>query len=122
MKRAVCGLSVIATLAGCATPATTVKVPTMSVQDAWRAGETRDVASLNGRVVSPAMKAPAPYPVISPPEIRLAYVKPWKDAEGNLHYGNWIAIQLYPARWQLPDGSVDAVDRRGTANAPARQP
>jgi hypothetical protein len=108
-------------LAGCATPATQVKVPTMTVEQAWRARTTQDYAvGPSTRIMKPAGQAVAPFPIISAPNIRLAYIKPWKDESGNYHYGHWVAIQIESPKWLLPDGTVDPIDGRGAQSAPAR--
>ena len=114
-------LSALTVLAGCATPATQVKAPTMTVDQAWRARATQDFAVGPGtRIMKPAVTAIAPFPIISAPNIRLAYIKPWKDESGSYHFGHWVAIQVGTPKWLLPDGTVDPIDGRGAQSAPAR--
>jgi hypothetical protein len=112
---------VVLGMGACATPATQVKVKTMSVDEAWNAVATHDYSLGAGRVVKPAMKSALPYPVVSAPDIRLAYVKRWKDADGNYHYGNWVAIQMDPPRWVLPDGTIDPINGAGAPPPPAHR-
>jgi len=59
-------------------------------------------------------------PIVSLPDVRLAYLYEWVDAEGNRHFGAWVAIPLSPARWILPDGSTASLD--GHAASPDPRP
>jgi hypothetical protein len=100
-------------LAGCATPAVEVKVPTMSVPEAWNAGTRADVGTMEARMEPPGAATPGnaglPYPVVSAPDIRMAYIKPWRDELGNRHFGSWVAIQVNPPRWVSPDGTLERI-------------
>jgi hypothetical protein len=109
-----------AALAGCATPAVEVKVPTMSVPEAWNATTRADFGLVEARVNPPQGNAGLPYPVISAPDIRLAYIKPWKDEQGNRHFGSWVAIQVNPPRWVSPGGALEGIGPRGAAPVPSR--
>ena len=103
-------IAIIATmLTGCATPGDQVKVPTMSVEAAWNHQDQSNLSNASGRVVNEATKQSRPYPVISAPDIRLAYIKSWIDQSGVRHYGNWVAIQVDGAKWLLPDGSLEPI-------------
>ncbi len=97
-------------VAGCATPAVQVKVPTMSVQDAWNAGLRADYSGIEARLASSAQPSQIPIPVVSAPDIRMVYVKPWKDELGARHFGSWVALQVAAPRWVLPDGRLDAIE------------
>ncbi len=101
-------------LSACATPAVQIKVPVMTVADAWRgaagAPQAAEEGTVDARVSRSTDASPAPVPVLSAPDIRMAYIKPWTDAEGNRHFGTWVALQVRPARWVLPDGSLEAPD------------
>ena len=102
---------VIATLVtGCATPASHVKVPTMTVQEAWNTRSQQDYA-VSSREVKPAQPVGTVFPVVTAPDIRMAYKRPWKDADGNYHYGGWIALYVDQPKWVLPDGSLDPIER-----------
>ena len=120
MTRTALSVVAIACLTSCATPATQVKVPTMTVEQAWRARTTQDFAVGKGtREMKAAPDTKAPFPIISAPDIRLAWVVRWKDSEGNQHYGHWAAIQVEAPKWLLPDGTVDPIDNRGAQQPPA---
>ncbi len=97
-------------IAGCATPGDQVKVPTMSVEDAWNQRQQADFGITTSRIVTPSMKPALPYPVVSAPDIRLAFIKSWIDLTGNRHYGNWVAIQVDNPKWVLPDGSLELIN------------
>jgi hypothetical protein len=46
----------------------------------------------------------------------MAYLYEWVDAEGNRHFGNWVAIPLTGFDWVMGDGSSSALDAaRGNA-------
>ena len=113
-------------LAACATPAVQVKVPVMTVSEAWtgaaRASLPADEGPVDARLSSAADPSPAPVPVLSAPDIRMAYIKPWTDAEGNRHFGTWVALQVRAARWVLPDGSIESFDAGAGAAAPFSRP
>jgi Type IV conjugative transfer system lipoprotein (TraV) len=99
-----------ALLTGCATPASRVKVTTLSVQEAWNQRANQDYG-IAAREVKPAHPAGSVFPVVSAPDIRMAYMRPWKDDAGNYHYGGWIALYVDPPKWVLPDGSLDPIER-----------
>lgn len=111
----VCG----SVLSGCATPAIKVEVPTMTVPEAWNASSRADFGNAAARITRGQGNRGLPYPVVSAPDIRMAYIKPWKDEFGNRHFGSWVAIQVDPPRWVLPDGTLDSIDSRGAASPPA---
>jgi len=104
---------------GCATPAVELKVPTMSVPEAWNASTRVDFGSVDARITRPGTNAGLPYPVISAPDIRLAYIKPWRDEQGNRHFGSWVAIQVEAPRWVSPDGTLEGITPRSRPGAPA---
>lgn len=107
-------------LAGCAaTPATEIKVPTMSMEQAYTASRQAQ-SSANpapeSRIVRALVSPGRPAPVVTPPDIRMAYVYEWIDAEGNLHYPGWVAIQVEAYKWVMPD--VGAVPMDGSVSRP----
>ena len=115
-----CCIAVLAAgVVACAAPGDHVKVPTMSVEAAWNAGREADVGMTTSRIVTPSMKPALPYPIVSAPAIRLAYVKPWTDEAGNRHYGNWVAIQVDHPKWVLPDGTLEPMDNTLPQSRPA---
>ena len=105
-----CIAALATVLTGCVAPGDQVKVPTMSVEDAWNGAQNADFGISTSRVVSPSLKPALPYPIVSAPDIRLAYIKPWTDAAGNRHYGNWVALQVDNPKWVLPDGTLESMD------------
>jgi hypothetical protein len=97
-------------LAGCAVPATQVSVPTESMHDALqqaRAAHRTELAT--GMPLRRSMRSAAPpgapQPMLAPPDVRMAYLYEWVDAEGNKHFGSWIAIPLAGFDWVMTDGS-----------------
>lgn len=156
MIRILTAALLVALLGACATPALQVKVPTMTVADAWRAvGHQGAVTEVLGdatpggasaerldrpalarwRSASGATLAPVegsdggpPIPVVTAPDVRMAWVRPWQDAQGNRHFGHWIAMPVQGPRWVLPDGSYELIEngvstlgsdsRRSTRGAP----
>jgi hypothetical protein len=104
-------VALMASMAGCAIPATQVAVPTESMHDALQQtraarrfepdGETQQRRSLRSQ-------APpgAPQPLFSPPDVRMAYLYEWVDGEGNKHFGGWVAIPLAGFNWVMTDGST----------------
>lgn len=101
-------------LGGCAaTPATDVKVPTMSMEQAFAASRATTAgapASPESRIVRAVVAPGRPAPVVVPPDIRLAYVYEWIDAEGNLHYPGWVAIQVEGFKWVMPEAGAVPMD------------
>jgi hypothetical protein len=109
-------------LAGCAIPATQVAVPTESMQDALR--QARGSQRLEPANELPQRRpmrltAPpgAPQPVLAPPDVRMAYLYEWVDAEGNKHFGGWVAIPLAGFDWVMDDGSNPSLGTPGPASA-----
>ena len=98
-------------VSACATPAVQVKVPTMTVAEAWNAAARPALPpsgqGLDARWRADADKTQAPVPVLSAPDVRMAYLKARTDASGNRHFGTWVAMQVRLPRWVLPDGSID---------------
>ena len=103
-------LVIVTLVSGCAGPASRVKVPTMTVQEAWDARAQQDYA-VSSREVKPALPVGMVFPVVTAPDIRMAYKRPWKDADGNYHYGGWIALYVDQPKWVLPDGTLDPIER-----------
>jgi hypothetical protein len=97
-------------LAGCAIPATKVSVPTESMREALQqARGVRRVEPANEMPLRHHMRSTAPpgapLPKLAPPDIRMAYLYEWVDAEGNKHFGGWVAIPLAGFDWVMTDGS-----------------
>jgi hypothetical protein len=95
---------------GCAVPATEVQVPTMSMRqalDATQASETPIHArqELAPSLVPAALPPGAQRPLLSTPDIRLAYLYEWVDEEGDRHFGEWVAIPISGFHWIMSDGS-----------------
>lgn len=97
-------------VAACAVPATEVAVTTMPMRhaldlaqaDATPAPTTRhDLAPLEKRTLPPAIEGA----ILSTPDVRLAYLYEWIDADGNRHYGEWVAIPVASSHWVLSDGT-----------------
>jgi hypothetical protein len=107
---------------GCAVPATEVQVPTHSMREALelsrgtRAPLARTDAWHGPRLLPLPVPPGAPQPLLAAPDIRMAYLYEWVDAEGNRHFGNWVAIPLTGFDWVMSDGSSSALDAaRGNA-------
>jgi hypothetical protein len=49
----------------------------------------------------------------------MAYLYEWIDAEGNKHFGGWVAIPLVGFNWVMTDGSNAPLRHSGVD---ARQP
>ena len=102
---------------GCAAPATQVAVPTESMREALQQArgahrsEPPFEASLH-RLAPSAAPPGAPRPLLAPPDIRMAYLYEWVDAEGNKHFGGWVAIPLAGFDWVMTDGSNAQLDGR----------
>lgn len=102
-------LSAFAVLActGCATPATEVVVPTKSMDAALAESRSAPsqaaVSKSKSRIVRTPIQPDRPAPVVSAPDIRLAYVFEWTDTQGNLHYPGWVAIPVDTFKWIIPD-------------------
>src|ERR1700747_2734462 len=97
-------------LAGCATPATQISVPTESMREALQqVRTTSSVEPVGDTQLRRSLHSPAPpgapQPMLAPPDIRMAYLYEWVDAEGNKHFGGWVAIPLGGFDWVMPDGS-----------------
>jgi hypothetical protein len=98
---------VLTALAGCATSAAEIKVPTTSMEEAWKASSSdssKGADAATGRVVGAVLRQDQPLPVVSAPDIRMAYVFPATDADGNMHYGSWVALPIDSFKWLMPEG------------------
>lgn len=126
MRTALGPLACSALLVGCAaTPATDVKVPTMSMEQAYAASRATlsDVAAApESRIVRAVVAPGRPAPVVVPPDIRLAYVYEWIDAEGSLHYPGWVAIQVEGFKWVMPEAGAVPMDGSVARPPIARKP
>lgn len=116
-------------LAGCATPAVDVKVPTAPMEEAYRtsvgAGATvaGALARSSARIVETTIRPDRPAPIVAAPDIRLAFFYQWVDAEGNLHYPSWVAIPVETFRWVVPELAPESgtvpLDGSRSQSAPA---
>jgi len=117
-----------ALLAGCAIPATQVTVPTESMRDALQqARGARRTEPANEMPLRHQMRSTAPpgapQPMLAPPDVRMAYLYEWVDAEGNKHFGGWVAIPLAGFDWVMTDGSnaqMSDPDTEATDSEPLR--
>jgi len=109
---------------GCAVPATEVAVDTMSMRSALEVARAdannnivikRDTVPPEKRVLPPALQGS----ILGTPDVRLAYLYESIDAEGNKHYGEWVAIPLSGSRWVMSDGSQAPIDPNAGESAPA---
>jgi len=76
------------------------------MRTAWEAadgGREARVAPSEARIIHPPMEIDRPVPIVSPPDIRMGYVMPKRDAQGNLLYGYWVAIPVDDFKWVIPD-------------------
>jgi hypothetical protein len=118
----------LAALAGCATPAVNVKVPTATMDQAYRAS----VSGLGGapalpatppaatRIVETTIRPDRPSPIVAAPDIRLAFFYQWIDGDGNMHYPSWVAIPVESFRWVVPDlGGTAPLDGSRSQSEPA---
>ncbi len=110
---------------GCATPATEVKVPTMNMDAALaesRAAQSPAQAiKPQARIVRSVLSPDRPAPLVSAPDVRLAYVFEWTDTQGNLHYPGWVAIPVDTFKWIIPDVGTVPMDG-SVANSPIATP
>lgn len=113
-------------IAGCATPAVNVKVPTSTMDEAYRASVSGTTAPSTGagrasaRIVETTIRPDRPAPIVAAPDIRLAFLFQWVDADGNLHYPSWVAIPVEPFRWVVPDlGGTMPLDGSRSQQRPA---
>lgn len=93
-------------LCGCATPANEVKIPTMPMESAYAAsqeaqGNARQAPE--SKIVRAVIAPGRPAPLVTAPIVRMAYSYEWIDAEGNMHYPGWMAIQVETFKWVMPD-------------------
>ena len=126
------GLVGWSTLTACATPAASVKVPTMPMAAALDKARTTRITPDpaggsppgNGPAAVPGAAAPGlaaanepPRPIVTAPDVRLAYLYEWVDGEGNRHFGSWVAIAVTPPRWVLSNGAAVPLDPAPPASA-----
>jgi len=94
-------------LSGCATSANEVKVPTKSMEEAWKATSStpeRAIDPTAGRLVGAVLRQDQPLPIVSAPDIRMAYIFAGPDGEGNMNYGSWVALPIDSFKWIMPEG------------------
>jgi hypothetical protein len=74
------------------------------MQDAYAASAASALAGrVSARIVETTVRPERPTPIVSAPDVRLAFIYEWIDNEGNLHFPNWIAIPVEPFKWVLPE-------------------
>jgi len=104
----------VALLGACAHPATDTVVPSMPMRSALEQARADASAFWGARdgAQPPAPERPAgtPRAMIRAPEVRLAYLYEWIDAEGNKHFGEWVAIPITGFDWVMTDGSRPPLD------------
>lgn len=114
------GACALVLLAGCvATPANEVKIPTMPMENAYNASREAQATSNQApeaRIVRAVISPVRPAPLVTAPDVRLAYAYEWTDTEGNMHYPGWIAIQVETFKWVMPD--MGAVPMDGSVSKP----
>jgi hypothetical protein len=109
-------------LAACAIPATEVSVPTLPMRQAY------ELSRAEGHATAAAQKDPlrlapgsppagAQQPLLSTPEVRLAYIYEWVDSDGNKHFGEWVAIPIAGFDWIMTDGTRSPIDTRAREQA-----
>jgi len=113
-------------LAACATPATEVAVPTMPMRDALelahdQAESSPMPASGAPRLVAAHIPQGAPRPLLTAPDVRLAYLYEWIDGEGNKHFGEWVAIPVAGFDWIMTDGMRRPMDKTAGATDPSSE-
>jgi hypothetical protein len=114
-------------LGACAVPATDVKVATMPMRSALDLTREPASAGIEPRregmphLVAANIPAGAPRPLLSTPDVRLAYLYEWVDAEGNKHFGEWVAIPVSGFDWIMSDGLRKPIDGRGAQATPAAE-
>lgn len=105
----VIAVAALVALSGCATPATKVKVPTMSVDQAYQsAQQTSELAQLAKSYAGVAEPAYRPAPavgIVTAPVVRMVYEKPWVDSDNNKHFGGWIAVPVQGYQWVMAEGA-----------------
>ena len=100
-------------ITGCAAPTMDVKVQTMSMQDSYKTAVGESVGQIEpkeSRIINPVMQHNMPYPVVAVPDVRMAYITPWKDDDGLLHYGSWVAVPVDSFKWVMPTGVSSPMD------------
>lgn len=123
LVRVASSLLLVAAATGCATPASEVKVPTVPMEEALRASVASSAIDLprptQAQVVQSLVRPDRPTPIVSAPDIRLAYIYEWVDSEGTWHFPNWIALPVRPFEWVLPDLGKVPMDGSWSQREPA---
>jgi hypothetical protein len=73
------------------------------------------------RLLPAPLPKDAPRPMLSTPDVRLAYLYEWVDVEGNKHFGEWVAIPVAGFDWIMSDGAREAIDGSDGSPAPAQE-
>jgi hypothetical protein len=115
-----------AMLGACATPATQVEVPTLPMRDALEQARQQAIlvpprADPLPKLLAPVLPEGAPRPLLSTPDVRLAYLYEWVDFEGNKHFGEWVAIPVSGFDWIMSDGGREPLNGSTGGNPPAAE-
>lgn len=122
------GSAIAFLMAACAVPADDVQVATMPMRDALDLSRQPAIPSTTRRsefvphLVTVTTPPGAPRPLLSAPDVRLAYLYEWVDLEGNKHFGEWVAIPVAGFNWIMSNGEHPPIDGSGGQAPPAREP
>jgi hypothetical protein len=111
-------------LGACAVPATQVEVPTLPMQAALELSRQSAIpvqkpADPLPRLVAAPIPKGAPRPLLSTPDVRLAFLYEWVDTEGNKHFGEWVAIPVSGFDWIMSDGARESMSGNSGETTPA---
>ncbi len=111
-------------LYGCAIPATQVEIPTLPMQAALDLSRQTAIPVPKApeplpRLVAAPIPKGAPRPLLSTPDVRLAFLYEWVDSEGNKHFGEWVAIPVSGFDWIMGDGARESMSGSSGESAPA---
>ena len=71
-----------------------------------------------GVVYVPPGAESGPMPLRTRPNVMRVWVAPWVDADGDLHEGAWIAMQLDDGRWNIDHVRAEIRDTYGASLVP----
>lgn len=81
-----------------------------ALQASIAASATAIPQSVQSQLVYSTVRPDRPVPLVAAPDVRLAFIYPWVDAEGTLHLPNWVAIPVRDFRWVVPDRGTVPMD------------
>lgn len=121
-----CAAAAAYALSACAVPATEVEVATMPMRtalDLTRPNLPLGTQSGGGlpRLIEPTLPKGAERPLLSTPDVRLAYLYEWIDSEGNKHFGEWVAILVTGFDWIMSDGTHETMVKSAGPPAPSTE-